>query len=412
MNPLLNKLQPYPFERLRSLLVGVTPAPSLTAINLSIGEPKHPTPQVVTDAISANFVGLSSYPATAGTPALRQAISSWLQRRYQLQALDADRHVLPVLGSREALFALTQVVIDATKASGPPIVIAPNPFYQIYEGATILAGAQPYYVNQNPEAGFACDWASVPANIWARTQLVFVCSPGNPTGRVMPLAEWQVLFELSDQYGFVIAADECYSEIWHTSAPLGALEAAQKLGRDWTRLISFTSLSKRSNTPGMRSGFVSGDPKLIAAFLLYRTYHGSAMSPMIQAASVAAWNDEEHVSANRVLYREKFKAVGAILQGEFAVQQPDAGFYFWLDLRSTLRGLGMAVTGDDQLVKTWYRDTNVLTLPGSYLSRSVGNDNPGAGFVRLALVEPLDACVAGAIRIVNQVRSAMNGAKN
>ena len=405
MNPLLNLLQPYPFERLRGLLAGTTPDPLLAPINLSIGEPKHATPSVVTDAITANFAGLSSYPATAGGPALRQAITGWLQRRYRLHGLDADRHVLPVLGSREALFALTQVVIDGSKSSTLPIAIAPNPFYQIYEGATLLAGAQPYYVNQNPEAGFACDWAGVPADIWAKTQLVFVCSPGNPTGRVMPLEEWQVLFDLSDQYGFVIAADECYSEIWHTSAPLGALQAAQALGRDWDRLISFTSLSKRSNTPGMRSGFVSGDPKLIAAFLLYRTYHGSAMSPMIQSASLAAWNDENHVDANRALYREKFEAVGTILRSAFTVQQPEAGFYFWLDLRPTLTALGMPISSDDQLVKAWFRDINVLTLPGSYLSRSANGCDPGAGFIRLALVEPVEACVTGASRIVNHVQS-------
>lgn len=406
MNPLLDKLKPYPFERLRGLLAGVVPASTLTPINLSIGEPKHSTPKVVTDAIGANFAGLSSYPATAGTPALRQAMANWLQRRYQLQGIDADRHVLPVLGSREALFALTQVVIDATESTSPPFVIAPNPFYQIYEGATLLAGAQPYYVNQNPEAGFACDWTSVPSDVWTKTQLVFVCSPGNPTGRVMPLEEWRLLFQLSDQYGFVIAADECYSEIWHTSAPLGALEAAQKLGRDWSRLISFTSLSKRSNTPGMRSGFVSGDPKLIAAFLLYRTYHGSAMGPMIQAASVAAWNDEHHVQSNRDLYREKFTAVGGILKTEIKVTQPDAGFYFWLDLRSALTDLGLATSSDDQLIKTWYRDINVLALPGSFLSREANGSNPGAGFVRLALVEPLDACITGAKRMVDHLRSS------
>ena len=408
MNPLLKKLQPYPFERLRALLAGAVPDKTFAPINLSIGEPKHATPSVVTDAIAANFAGLSGYPATAGLPTLRQAMVNWLERRYALKGLDPNRHVLPVLGSREALFALTQVVVDASQsglapAGQAPIVIAPNPFYQIYEGATLLAGAQPYYVNQSVDADFACDWAAVPAQVWAKTQLVFVCSPGNPTGRVMPLSEWQYLFELSDRYGFVIAADECYSEIWHSTPPLGALEAAQTLNRDFTRLISFTSLSKRSNTPGMRSGFVSGDPQLIAAFLLYRTYHGSAMSPMIQAASEAAWNDETHVQSNRALYAEKFKAVGAILQSAFPVRQPDAGFYFWLDVRDVLTKMGMVGLQDDQLVRRWHREINVLTLPGSYLSRPTETGDPGAGFIRIALVEPLDACIAGAVRMVEHV---------
>jgi N-succinyldiaminopimelate aminotransferase len=393
VNPLLKELNPYPFERLRGLLTSISANSALAPINLSIGEPKHPTPLVLADAVKNNLAGLSVYPATAGTPALRQAISTWLQKRYALNAIDPIAHVLPVNGSREALFALTQVIVDpqSKKLSGQkPIVIAPNPFYQIYEGATILAGAQAYYVNQAPEADFECNWQAIPTAIWERCQMVFVCSPGNPTGRVMPLAEWQNLFELSDRYGFVIASDECYSEIWHSNPPLGGLQAAEQLGRDFTRLISFTSLSKRSNVPGLRSGFVAGDPDIIKAFLLYRTYHGSAMSPVVQAASLAAWNDETHVQENRALYAAKFKRMIEILKPALPVQMPDAGFYLWVK-----------VTGaDDVFVRELYQQQNVLTLPGSYLSRATDAGNPGAGFVRLALVESLHDCEQGALRIL------------
>ncbi len=399
MNPLLKELNPYPFERLRGLLHTVSANPALTPINLSIGEPKHQTPTVLTDEVKNNLNGLSVYPATAGTPKLRQGISEWLQRRYQLEAIDPDTHVLPVNGSREALFALAQVIIhpQAKNLAGEkPIVIAPNPFYQIYEGATILAGAQPHYVNQAPQADFACDWQTIPANIWERTQMVFVCSPGNPTGRVMPLTEWQTLFELSDRYGFVIASDECYSEIWHSEPPLGGLQAATQLGRDFTRLISFTSLSKRSNVPGLRSGFVAGDPDIIKAFLLYRTYHGSAMSPVVQAASLAAWNDETHVQENRALYAAKFKRVINILKPALPVQMPDAGFYLWVKVQGA----------DDDFVRELFRQQNVLTLPGSYLSRATNDGNPGAGFVRLALVESLADCEQGAQRILQFVNQA------
>jgi N-succinyldiaminopimelate aminotransferase len=397
VNPLLKELNPYPFERLRELLSSISANQALSPINLSIGEPKHPTPTVLADAVKNNLAGLSVYPATAGTPALRQAISAWLQKRYGLNAIDPNAHVLPVNGSREALFALTQVIINSDAKNlndQKPIVIAPNPFYQIYEGATILAGAHAYYVNQAPEANFACDWQAIPAAIWERCQMVFVCSPGNPTGRVMPISEWQNLFELSDRYGFVIASDECYSEIWHSEPPLGGLQAAAQLGRDFTRLISFTSLSKRSNVPGLRSGFVAGDPEIIKAFLLYRTYHGSAMSPVVQAASLAAWNDETHVQENRALYAAKFKRVIEILRPALPVQLPDAGFYLWVK-----------VTGaDDVFVRELYEQQNVLTLPGSYLSRDTDTGNPGAGFVRLALVESLHDCEQGALRILKFVK--------
>ncbi|MGI9218481.1 MAG: succinyldiaminopimelate transaminase, partial [Hydrogenophaga sp.] len=313
MNPHLSLLQPYPFERLRQLFAGVTPSSAHRAISLGIGEPKHATPQMLKDALAAALdTGLTGYPATAGEPALRQACADWMQRRYAV-TLNPATQVLPVNGSREALFSFSQTVLDASK---PGATLAfPNPFYQIYEGAALLGGAQPYYVPSVPARNFAVDWDSVPDEVWARTQLIFVCSPGNPTGAVMPLDEWQKLFELSDRHGFVIASDECYSEIYfRDEPPLGGLEAAVKLGRtDFRNLMMFTSLSKRSNVPGLRSGFAAGDAALIKSFLLYRTYHGVAMSPAVQAASVAAWGDEDHVIDNRRQYREKFAAVTPLL---------------------------------------------------------------------------------------------------
>ena len=390
MNPLLDKLHPYPFERMAGLLAGATPNPALTPVNLSIGEPKHPTPAVITDAMAGAFGGLAAYPATAGTPALRHAIADWLARRYGLPALDADTQVLPVNGSREALFAFAQAVIDPRADA---LVVCPNPFYQIYEGAALLAGATPHYVEQAPANGFRCDWSGVPDAVWARTQLLYVCSPGNPTGSVMPLDEWQLLFALADRHGFVIAADECYSEIYfdESAPPLGALQAAQALGRgDYRSLVVFSSLSKRSNAPGMRSGFVAGDARLLAGFRLYRTYHGSAMSPTVQSASIAAWQDEAHVRQNRLLYRAKFDALEPLLGGVLDTARPQAGFYFWAGVPG----------GDDQaFVRALHQQCNVLALPGSFLAREVEGRNPGAGFIRLALVEPLDRCVEAAHRI-------------
>ena len=328
MNPLLKRLQPYPFERLRQLFQGVQPNPSLRPISLGIGEPRHATPLFVKDALVNAFGALAAYPPTAGEPALRQACADWLRQRYAL-TLDPATQILPVNGSREALFSLVQTVIDPSpNALGQrPVVVSPNPFYQIYEGAALLAGADTFYAPSDPQRNFAIDWDRVPEDVWQRTQLVFVCSPGNPTGAVMPLTEWQKIFELSDRYGFVIASDECYSEIYfRDEPPLGGLEASHKLGRpDFRRLIAFTSLSKRSNVPGMRSGFVAGDAQLIQPFLLYRTYHGCAMSGMVQAASMAAWNDEQHVVANREKYREKFAIVTPMLEPVMDVRLPDAG---------------------------------------------------------------------------------------
>lgn len=399
MNPLLGLLQPYPFERLRALTRQITPNPAYKPISLGIGEPKHPTPALITDALVANLKGLASYPATAGEPALRTAIAQWITRRYGV-TVDANRQVLPVNGSREALFALAQTVIDPTRlVSGErsATVVCPNPFYQIYEGAALLAGAQVAFVNSDPARQFAADWASVPAATWERTQLLYVCSPGNPTGAVMPLSEWKTLFELSDRYGFVIASDECYSEIYFRDVPpLGSLEAAVQLGRsDFRRLVAFTSLSKRSNVPGMRSGFVAGDADILKAFLLYRTYHGSAMSPTVQAASIAAWNDEAHVADNREQYRRKFAQVTPLLSEVMNVSLPDAGFYLWADV-SQLAPKGCDVTFALELLAQY----NVAVLPGSLLARAVDGVNPGAGRIRLALVSEAHDCLEAAERIV------------
>ena len=403
MNPLLSKLQPYPFERLRQLFANVTPNPAQRHISLGIGEPKHATPpfimQALTDALAT---GLAGYPATAGEPALRQACAAWVERRYGLK-LDAATQVLPVLGSREALFSLAQTVIDPTRAGAT--VVSPNPFYQIYEGAALLAGATPHFVPSDPARNFAPDWDSVSADVWARTQLVFVCSPGNPTGAVMPLTEWQKLFALSDQYGFVIASDECYSEIYfRDEPPLGGLEAAAKLGRGFERLIAFTSLSKRSNVPGLRSGFVMGDAALLKQFLLYRTYHGSAMSPVVQAASVAAWGDEQHVEDNRNLYRTKFAQVTPVLAEVLDVKLPDASFYLWA-------GVPAGWQGDDAaFAKALYEKEHVTVLPGSYLARQFQGFNPGRGRVRMALVAETAECLEAAERIARFVRQHPNKA--
>ena len=399
MNPLLTKLQPYPFERLKQLFAGVSPNPKFKPISLGIGEPKHATPAFIQEALKAAVSsGLSAYPATAGEPALRKACADWLKTRYHLN-VDPARQVLPVNGSREALFALTQTVIDPTRAGAT--VVSPNPFYQIYEGAALLAGATPYYVPSDPARNFANDWDSVPAEVWSRTQLLFVCSPGNPTGAVMPLSEWKKLFALSDQHGFVIASDECYSEIYfRDEPPLSGLEAAHQLGRtDFKRLIAFTSLSKRSNVPGLRSGFVAGDAALIQPFLLYRTYHGSAMSPVVQAASVAAWGDESHVRDNRNQYRAKFAQVTPVLAEVLDVALPDASFYLWA-------GVPEGWHNDDAaFAKALYEAEGVTVLPGSYLAREFNGKNPGQGRIRMALVAETAECLEAAQRIARFVRT-------
>ncbi len=399
MNPLLSKLHPYPFERLRALTRDIAPNPGYRPISLGIGEPKHATPELVLEAIRRSLGGLAAYPATAGEPALREACAGWVQRRYGV-TLDAGKQVLPVNGSREALFALAQTVIDPTRAGAT--VVCPNPFYQIYEGAALLAGADTFFVNSDPARKFAADWAAVPDAVWEKTQLVYVCSPGNPTGAVMPLDEWRYLFDLSERHGFVIASDECYSEIYfRDDAPLGSLEAAQRLGRHgFKNLIALTSLSKRSNVPGMRSGFVAGDAHLLAQFLLYRTYHGSAMSPTVQQASIAAWNDEAHVAGNREQYRRKFGEVTPMLAQALDVALPDASFYLWAGIPQTV------MNGDDIAFSlALLAQYNVAVLPGSLLARTAHGFNPGAGRIRLALVAEASECLEAAQRIVSFVKS-------
>jgi N-succinyldiaminopimelate aminotransferase len=396
MNPNLNLLQPYPFQRLRDLFQGLTPDPAFDHVNLSIGEPKHATPTIISEALSKNLSGLASYPTTIGIPALREAINEWLQRRYKIPALNIDKAILPVNGSREALFAFAQAVID-TNVAEQPVVISPNPFYQIYEGAAFLAGAQPYFVNTTPENDFAMDLTQVPVDILKRTQLVFVCSPGNPSGKVMDINAWKTLFELSDQYGFVIASDECYSEIYfdENHPPVGALQAAYQLGRDFSRIVMFSSLSKRSNVPGMRSGFVAGDANIVEKFALYRTYHGCAMNPAVQAASIVAWNDEAHVIHNRALYSEKFNDVTPVLQQVWQkTQLPDAAFYLWINTEQD----------DTAVAKQLYQALNITVLPGSFLAREAHGINPGKGFIRMALVASTEETIAAANRIKQYIQ--------
>ena len=398
MNPLLSKLQPYPFERLRVLHSSVTPNPAYQPISLGMGEPRHATPQLVKDAITSNLAGLANYPGTLGEPALRHTIQGWLKRRYDLDA-NPNTQILPVNGTREALFALAQTVIDPSKNGAT--VICPNPFYQIYEGAALLAGAAIHFVPSDAARNFAVDYSGVSNEVWAKTQLLFVCSPGNPAGAVMTLAEWKMLFDLSDRYGFVIASDECYSEIYFgDTPPLGGLEAAVKLGRnDFKNLIAMTSLSKRSNVPGLRSGFVAGDAALIKPFLLYRTYHGSAMSPVVQAASTAAWADEVHVQDNRAQYRDKFAQVTPLLANVMDVALPDAGFYLWAGVPDAFKG------DDEAFSRALFAAYNVVVLPGSYLARDFNGSNPGKGRIRMALVARTAECVEAAQRIVQFIQS-------
>ncbi|MET1077567.1 MAG: succinyldiaminopimelate transaminase [Pseudomonas sp.] len=391
MNHALQQLQPYPFEKLRALLASVQPTPAKTAIALSIGEPKHPSPPFVGEALTAHLDQLAVYPSTLGLPVLREAIAHWCERRFGVPEgwLDPVRHVLPVNGTREALFAFTQAVVNR---GDDALVISPNPFYQIYEGAALLAGAQAHYLPCLAENGFNPDFAAVSAETWERCQILFLCSPGNPTGALIPLDTLKTLIGLADQYDFVIAADECYSELYfdEQQPPAGLLSACVALGRrDFRRCVVFHSLSKRSNLPGLRSGFVAGDAEILKPFLLYRTYHGCAMPVQTQLASVAAWNDEAHVRANRTLYREKFDAVLAILSPVLDVQRPDGGFYLW----------AKTPLDDAEFTRRLYAEQHVTVVPGSYLSREVDGFNPGAGRIRLALVAPLAECVEAAQRI-------------
>ncbi|MDO5638504.1 MAG: succinyldiaminopimelate transaminase [Neisseria sp.] len=390
MNPLLDQLQPYPFARLREAMQGIEAPAGVKPVPLHIGEPKHATPKVITDALTASLGELEKYPLSAGLPELRQACADWAARRYDGLALNPDTEILPVLGSREALFAFAQVVLNPT-ADSKDIVISPNPFYQIYEGATLLGGGEIRFANcHTPD--FLPDWSQINTATWQRTKLVFICSPNNPSGSVMQLAHWQALFELQERYGFVIASDECYSEIYFDgNKPIGCLQAAAELGRSNQGIVMFTSLSKRSNVPGLRSGFVAGDAELLKAFLLYRTYHGSAMSIPVQRASIAAWNDEAHVADNRRLYQEKFDKVVPILQQSFDVKMPDASFYIWLKVPD----------GDDlAFAKNLWQQAAIQVLPGRFLARDTEHGNPGEGYVRIALVAGVAECVQAAETMV------------
>ncbi len=397
MNPDLDKLQPYPFEKLRDLKAGIVPPADRHPIALSIGEPRHHAPHFVAETLISHLHGLSRYPLSRGDAALRQAVVDWLRRRFALPAasLDAERHVLPVTGTREALFAAAQALVDR---SARPIVAMPNPFYQIYEGAALLAGAEPYYIEAGRERQYAPAFDGVPAAVWERCQLLYLCSPSNPTGTVLEEATLQGLIELADRYDFVIAADECYSEIYfdEDAPPPGLLQAAARMGRtDYARCLAFHSLSKRSNLPGMRSGFVAGDAALISGFLRYRTYHGCAMPPPHQVASAAAWSDEAHVRANRELYRRKFDAVLEILEPVLDVARPQAGFYLWPH----------TPIDDQSFARELFARENVTVLPGSYLSREVGGRNPGHAHVRMALVAEVEECIEAAHRIRRFVES-------
>ena len=395
MNPLLDQLQPYPFARLREAMQGVNPPEGVTPVPLHIGEPKHPTPEVITNALTASLYELEKYPLTAGLPELRQACADWLQRRYDGLTVNPDTEVLPVLGSREALFSFVQAVLNPVSDDLKPVVLSPNPFYQIYEGAAILGGGEIRFANC-PAPSFNPDWGSVPEEIWHRTKMVFVCSPNNPSGSVLDLDDWKEIFDLQDKYGFIIASDECYSEIYFNgNKPLGCLQAAAQLKRGREKLVMFTSLSKRSNVPGLRSGFVAGDAGLLKNFLLYRTYHGSAMSIPVQRASIAAWNDEQHVIDNRRLYQEKFERVIPILQQVFDVKLPDASFYIWLKVPD----------GDDlAFARKLWQEAAIQVLPGRFLARDTEQGNPGEGYVRIALVADVASCVKAAETIVSLYR--------
>tara|TARA_E500000305_G_scaffold13025_1_gene8941 strand:+ start:13240 stop:14430 length:1191 start_codon:yes stop_codon:yes gene_type:complete len=393
MNVLLDALHPYPFEKLRALFADLTPASGQAHIALSIGEPRHASPPFVLETLAANLPLLANYPATRGEAVLRETIAGWLQRRFQLQSVNAECEVLPVNGTREALFAFAQAVVTAGPGAA---VVSPNPFYQIYEGAALLAGAQPEFVNATASSGHLPDFAAVPASVWERCQLLYICTPGNPSGAVMSIEQLQTLVALAERHDFIIASDECYSEIYNDEAnpPPGLLQACARMGNDrFKRCVVFHSLSKRSNLPGLRSGFVAGDATVLAEFLRYRTYHGCAMPLHHQHASMAAWNDEEHVRANRALYRQKFDAVLPILQGHLQVERPDAGFYLWPE----------TPVADTEFARQLYQHAHITVVPGSFLARETAAGNPGSKHVRMALVASLEDCVAAAERMVRVI---------
>lgn len=397
MNSDLSQLQPYPFEKLTQLKAGITP-PALEPIALSVGEPKHPAPSVVIDALIKNIRGVEKYPSTKGSVELREAIKQWLEQRFALPvdeslgSLDIDKNILPVTGTREALFAFAQTVVD--RNAQRPLVLSPNPFYQIYEGAAYLAGAKPHYYPVCAENNYQADFSAIDEQIWRDCQLLYICTPGNPTGAVMPMQQLQYLIKKSLEFDFIIASDECYSEIYFDQPPVGLLQAAASMGHySYKNCVVFHSLSKRSNLPGLRSGFVAGDAQVLSKFLQYRTYHGCAMPPATQSASVIAWGDEAHVASNRAKYRQKFAAVLEILQPVMSVQLPDASFYLWPQIDSSLN------ISDTEFAQRLYSEHNVTVLPGSFLSRQVDAVNPGAQHIRMALVAELENCIEAAQRI-------------
>lgn len=387
MNSNLSLLQPYPFEKLNQLFADIQP-PALPLISLAMGEPKHPAPAFIEQAIQQNFHHLSTYPSSKGLPELRQSIAGWLTRRFHLQQIDAETQILPVSGTREALFSFVQTVINREQR---PYVVMPNPFYQIYEGATLLAGATPYFINCTADNGYLGDFDAVPAEVWERTQLLFICTPGNPTGAVYSKEQLKKLIQLADQYDFIIASDECYSELWFDEAPTGLLEVCAELGRhDYKNCVVFHSLSKRSNVPGMRSGFVAGDANILKSYLLYRTYHGAAMPVQHQLASILAWNDEQHVEQNRQQYRAKFDLFQQELGHLLPLQKPDAGFYYWLN-----------VDDDEQFARKLMEQAHIKVLVGRYLSRDTAHGNPGINHVRMALVADMAQCEQAIQRLKN-----------
>jgi len=399
MNPDLKRLHPYPFEKLNALKAGQTPPASLKHIPLSIGEPKHDAPKFVVEALVDAMGKLNTYPLTKGTPELRQSISNWLQQRFKLAAntVDIEKNILPVAGTREALFAFAQAVIDST-TDQQPLVLMPNPFYQIYEGAAFLAGAEPYYYDTRAENDYLPDFDAIPESVWQRCQLIYICSPGNPTGAVIDKTTLTALIRKAQQYDFIIASDECYSELYFDEnlPPTGLLEAANEMSNsEYKHCVIFHSLSKRSNLPGLRSGFVAGDADVLASFLKYRTYHGCALPPTHQVASIAAWGDEEHVRQNRDFYKEKFQAVLDILSPVIDVRMPAASFYIWLKTPIC----------EQEFAKQLFAQQNITVLPGSYLSRDNNGFNPGAGHIRMALVAPLDECIEAANRIKQFIES-------
>ncbi|WP_296402934.1 succinyldiaminopimelate transaminase [Psychrobacter sp.] len=407
MNPKLNLLHPYPFAKMATLLADSVAATEYESIKLGIGEPKHEPPEFVLKVLADNLNKVQNYPSTNGLPELRQAIALWLTKRFKLAQIDADTQIIPVMGTREALFSFVQAAIDITQSTNDdskPLVVMPNPFYQIYEGATLLAGAEPYFVPCSIDNDFKGDYRSVPSEIWQRTQLVFVCSPNNPTGAVFSEADWQALIELSDEYDFIIASDECYSELYFTTPPVGLLEVCAKIGRnDFKNCVVFHSLSKRSNLPGLRSGFVAGDANLLKPYLQYRTYQGCAMPIHHQLASIAAWQDEEHVQANRDLYTQKFDLWMSELGASLKLNKPDAGFYFWMAVPESFKD-EQGDPDDEAFVKALFEKVNINALAGRYLSREINGTNPGKGFVRLALV----ASVEESREAINRIKTLLS----